>query len=236
VERWERRLWLMELAVRVGWRCTGTKGLPHSVTRRGRAREAGLVLGHAVQGHRACEASTRRGGVERCSGKSEMVRHTHCSERVGVCRRYPHAVTMMCGGVGPETLGTQAKPVERPLGAPNLAPYLLQRYKASGRTTQPSPRGSNVLGTRTHKRRCGEYALTLPAWLAVFGQKAPGVQGQGKDTAWTIARHWRNSRGGWGSLCSAPRNVGRTGGTKLVTSPEGSGWLVRVVLRCAHGI
>jgi hypothetical protein len=205
-----------------GWMAVhGHQGLAALHDPQGPGPRSGSSPRACSPGASGLRTSTRRGGVERCLGKSERVRRTHCSERVWMCRSYPHAATMMCGGVGPEALGTQAKPVERPLGAPNLAPYLLQRYKASGRTTQPSPRGSNVLETRAHKRRCGEYALiTLPAWLVICGQKAPGVQGQGKDTTWTIARHWRSSRGGWGSLCSAPRNVGRTGGTKLVTSPE----------------
>lgn len=62
-----------------GWKAVhGHLGFCHTpMTRRGRVRTVRPALGHAVQGH-------RRG---RCSGRPETVRHTHCSERVGMCQR-----------------------------------------------------------------------------------------------------------------------------------------------------
>jgi uncharacterized protein YbdZ (MbtH family) len=194
----------------------------------------GLVLGHAVQGHRVCKA-TRLVAWNDALVSPQTVRHTHCSECEGCADRYPHAVTMMCGGVGSETTGTQVDPAERPLDVPHLAPYLLQRYRLWSYHT-PQPTCWNVLGDLTHKRRCGEYAIALPAGWRSLGRKLQACRAMGQircgqlpdigAAAWSL-----------GQPLQCTTECGPDGGYQTGRQPlRVQGGSVGSVSRCAHSI
>lgn len=167
-----------------------------------------------MQGH-------RRG---RCSGRPETVRHTHCSERVGMCQRLSsrrdndvrggRVRTHGHAGKACGTTSWRATPRASPLQT--LSPLVALHNPTHGD------------GTCRSSRRTSGAAVSTPRPL-LPRQKAPGVQGHRTDTTWINARTWAQ-RPWAGAPCSAPRKMGRTGGTVLATSPWGSGWLGRVGL------
>ena len=169
-------------------------------------------------------------GVDRCSGRPETVRHTHCSERVGMCQRLSsrrdndvrggRVRTHGHAGKACGTTSWRATPRASPLQT--LSPLVALHNPTHGD------------GTCRSSRRTSGAAVSTPRHCCP-GRKLRACRDIGQIPRGSMPEPGRNGRG------PGPLAVhhGRWAGRGVLSLPPArgvQGGLGGSVSRCAHGI